>query len=94
MGITYCAVLILCLNHIGELQVYIYFTYYRHFLLFFSFYAFVTLTVIFLFVGASIVCLSNLKRRAGLILCCDSLRGRLYNLMVLKASSNLTKLRD
>ena len=35
----------------------------------FSFYMFVTLTVLFLFLGASIVCVNNIKRTADLVLC-------------------------
>ena len=62
-----------------------------------SFYVFVTLTVLFL--GASLACVNNLKRQQ--IESCDSLTGhlsvthpwRLYNLIVLKASLNPTKLK-
>ena len=70
MGISCCAKLILCLNHIGELQLYLYSTHYHPFLLLY-FYVFVTLvTVLFLFLGASIVGFDNLnlKRTADLVL--------------------------
>ena len=70
------------------------FTHYHPFLPF-SFYVFVTQAVLFLFLGASLVYADNLKSRQ--IQPCDSLTGqlseRLYNLIVLKVSLNLTKLK-
>ena len=54
MGISCCGMLMLCLNHIEELQLYFYFTHFSFST--FSFYVFVTLTVLFLFLRASIVC--------------------------------------
>ena len=47
----------------GELQLYFYLTHYRHFLLF-LFKCLSLLTVLFLFLGASIVCVNNLWRTA------------------------------
>ena len=62
-----CAMPILCRKNIGELQLYFYFTHYRPFPSF-SFCLFVILTVLFLFLGASIVCFNNLKRTSDLVL--------------------------
>ena len=57
----------------------------------FSFYVFVTLVVLFL--GASLVCVNNLKRTADLVLWIpDSTWHSLYNLIVLKVWLNLTNL--
>ena len=59
MGISCCAMLILCLSNIGELQL---FSSLLTIVLFhFFFYVFVT-QVLFLFLGASIVLVNNLKR--------------------------------
>ena len=49
--------------HIGELQLYLYFIHYRPFPIF----VFVTLDSSIYFLGASIVCINNLKRTADLI---------------------------
>ena len=67
----------------------------------FSFYVFVTLTVLFLFLGAPIGCVNHLKRTADLVLwfpdsisvCTHPWHGRLYNLIVLKSSLNPSKLK-
>ena len=98
-GISFCAMLILYLNHIGEQQLFFYFTHYHYRPLpLFSFYVFGTLTVLFLFLGATIVCVNNVKRTADLVLWFPdkttvcTYHWRLYNLIVLKASLNLTKL--
>ena len=64
MGISCCAMLILCLNHIGQLSILLAIV---HFYFSIRFYIFVTLTVIFLFLGASIV-VNNLKSTADLVL--------------------------
>ena len=55
----------------------------------FSFYVFATLTVLYLFLGASLVCGNNLKRTADLVLwfphrtavCTHPWHGHLYNLI-------------
>ena len=60
MGISCCAMLILCLNHIGELLLFS--------TLIFICLPFYTLKVLFLFLGACIVCFNNLKSTAYLVL--------------------------
>ena len=99
MGIRCCAMLILCLNHIGELQLFFLFYSLSSFSTF-SVYMFVTLTVLFLVLGASIVCVNNLKRTADLVLWFPDrtsvfthpwLDAYKYNLIVLKVSWNPTK---
>ena len=62
LGISCCEMLILCLNHTGELKLFYSLLSFSTF----SFYVFVTLTVLFL--GASLVCVNNLKRTADLVL--------------------------
>ena len=54
-----CAMLILCLNHIGELQLFLFYS--LSSFSSFSFYGFVTLTVLFLFFSASLVCVNTFK---------------------------------
>jgi len=65
MGISCCAMLILCQNYIGELQLFSFSSLSISSFSPFSFYVFVTLTVLFL--GASLVCVNNLKRTADLV---------------------------
>ena len=65
MGISCCAMLILCFNHIGELAAFFFFTHYGPFPLF----LFMCITLTVLFLGASVVCVvNNLKTTADLVL--------------------------
>jgi len=85
-------------SHRGT-AAFFYFTLYRPFPLF----LFMCLShwqSLFLFLGASLLCVNNLKRTVNLILwfpdrtsvCTHPWGGHLYNFIVLKASLNLTKL--
>ena len=58
-GISCCVMLILCLNHIGELQLFLFYSLSSFST--FSFMCLSLLTVLFLFLGASIVCVNILQ---------------------------------
>ena len=68
-GISYCAMLILCWNNVGELGLYLRYSLSCISPFSFCMFMFVTLTVLFLILSSSIVCIhNNLKRKADLVL--------------------------